>query len=275
MFKVHPKEKAYFKVMSLVSIGLYALIAWCLITGTYSLNIYLYIGFILIFKFFGSLFLLGYLKGNAIKIDESQLPEIYKITKEYSQILGFKKTPEIYLLQGNGLLNAFATKIAKKHFVVLYADVLELAYQEGIDAVSFIIGHELGHLKRDHVGLMKNLAILPARCIPFLNSAYSRACEYTCDNIGYSLCSQGATKGLLLLGAGKQLYKKISLDQLSVQKASGFAVAFVEAFQSHPVLMKRIASIKKLDKDNIINKDHVFISPQVKVSSQEIETHTR
>jgi len=82
----------------------------------------------------------------------------------------------MYVLQGDGVLNAFATRFARKNFVVIYSDIFEMAYQEEKDAVSFIIGHELGHLKRRHVSNWRLFLTLPARFIPLLYKAYSRAC---------------------------------------------------------------------------------------------------
>ena len=84
---------------------------------------------------------------------------------------------------------------------------------------------------------------MPAMFIPFLGSAYSRACEYTCDSIGSSLSEEGARSGMLVLAAGTKLFRKVNVDQFvgQMQTESGFWMWFSEKVSSHPHLVKRLA----------------------------------
>lgn len=252
-FKINPKEKIYFGIMVLIS-----LLTYCGLYHYYRkipFIFYIYLVIFLLFSVLFKAFFIGFLKGNSIRVTKDQFSDIFDILKKHSNLLGLKKVPDMYILQGNGLLNAFAMRFARKNFIVLYSDVFELAYEEGLDAVSFIIGHELGHIKRNHVGFFKLIITLPSRLILFLNSAYSRACEYTCDNIGYSLSSNGALSGLLILGAGKKLYKRVNVTSLinDAQNSSGFMSFWVEKFSSHPALIKRLAAINELNNINSNN----------------------
>lgn len=266
--KVHYKEKLYFIIMTVFSIFTYAVVllnAKAVLQNRTAV-IYICIAIALVvLSFLGSFLLVSALKGNAIKVTARQFPEIFAILEAHSQKLGLKKTPDTYLLQAGGMLNAFATKFARKNYVVLYSSILEIAYQEGIDAVSFIIGHELGHIQRNHTSFLKYLLILPANFIPFLSSAYSRAREYTCDNIGYNLCPQGALKGILVLAAGKQLYKKVNIQELleNTKHESKFVISFAEIFSTHPVLVKRIATIHKLNLENIVPESPLFFGSKI------------
>lgn len=142
------------------------------------------------------------------------------------------------------MLNAFATRFFGRNFIVLYSDILETAYEKGNKALEFVIAHEFGHIKRNHI--TKQLLTFPSRIIPFLNPAYSRACEYTCDNIGYSLCPEGAENGMLVLAAGKRLYSKVNKDEFvnSSNMEFGFWKWFAEIISSHPNLPKRISRFK-------------------------------
>jgi Zn-dependent protease with chaperone function len=246
-FKIHPRELTYFLIMATASVVIYASVLFLLfrfpVISVWFLYIYL-------FQFLSQAYLIGYIRGNAIKLTESQFSDIHEIVKTQSQQLGLAHVPTVYLLQGNGVLNAFATRFSRRNFVVLHSDILEAAYNEGSSAVKFVIGHELGHIKRNHLGFAKSLLILPARLIPFLGFAYSRACEYTCDMIGYSLCPEGAEKGILILAAGKELYKKINTPHAVKEAASdkGFATWFAEIFSSHPHLIKRVELLYELRK---------------------------
>ena len=260
-FAVRSREKLYFGIMLAISILLYGLLFALLATPAKdAAAIYIgLIGFILFLNVFVTLIFVGTLKGNAIKINAKQFPDIYAILESHSQRLGLSKTPDMYLLQGNGILNAFALKFARRNYVVLHSNILEIAYQD-MDVVSFIIGHELGHIKRNHTGFLKSFLIFPAKLMPFLGNAYSRACEYTCDNIGFNLCPKGAVKGILVLAVGKKLYTKVNLDELllNVEREAGFALKFAEIFSTHPVLVKRIAVMNQLTYDDLTPENGFF-----------------
>jgi Zn-dependent protease with chaperone function len=92
--------------------------------------------------------------------------------------------------------------------------------------------------------------LYPAMLVPFLGSAYSRACEYTCDRIGGALEPEGGIDGLLVLASGKELYSKMSAVEFSRQTETerGFFVRFAEIVSSHPHLTKRVAVLDSLPK---------------------------
>lgn len=255
-FKVHFKERRYFALLILVSVLGYSGLLAAFLSEQTMVNLTPRVIFMLAFlaiQFLVHIYFIGYLRGNAIKVSPNQFPEIFEILTNQSEALGLKKAPTLYLLQGNGMLNAFATRFSGQNYIVLYSDILAMAYQEGIPAVQFIIGHELGHIKRNHVSLLKSLFFLPTRFVPFLGSAYSRACEYTCDAIGYSICPEGAQKGILILAAGKSLYKKVNVTELlrDAPSQKGFTLWFAEIFSSHPHLLKRIAHLEKLNQSHV------------------------
>ena len=91
--------------------------------------------------------------------------------------------------------------------------------------------------------MLKSLILIPSCIVPFLRTAYSRACEYTSDNIGYTLAPKGVKSGLLLLASGKGIYKKVNvneyLDQDKIE--DGFWKWFAEKVSTHPNLTKRLA----------------------------------
>lgn len=267
--KVHPKENSYLMFMTLVSFLIYGLF-FLKAEALFQANsvIFFMIILLLIANFIGSLLFVGNLKGNSIKINNNQFPEIFAILESHSKKLELEKIPDMYVLQGNGILNAFALRFVQRDYIVVYSDVLDIAYQEGMEAVSFIIGHELGHIKRGHTSFSKSVFLLPAKLIPFLGNAYSRACEYTCDNIGYNLSSEGALHGVLVLAAGKKLYKKINIKELILvsQFDPEFDVSFAEIFSTHPFLIKRIAALSQLLRDTLTPETPTFTSPHIDIS---------
>jgi Zn-dependent protease with chaperone function len=253
-YKVHFKERFYLTIMILISLSFYTYFFYLAKSNPF-LNSFIkeivfryflyYIIFMVSVRLISQIILIGYLRGNAVKITSKQFPEIYSLIEEYSSLLGLNKTPITYVLQGNGILNAFATRFIASNYIVLYSDVLETAYTEGKGAVEFIIGHELGHVKRKHISLIRSILLAPAYFIPFLSKAYYRACEFTCDNIGSTLSPQGAKNGLLILAAGKELYNKVNVEEyIKESKADkGFITWLSEIFSSHPHLAKRLEAI--------------------------------
>jgi Zn-dependent protease with chaperone function len=125
---------------------------------------------------------------------------------------------------------------------------LELAYQEGKPALDFILGHELAHIKRNHV--FKNQITFIAQLLPGIGRAYSRACEYTCDKMATYHVPNGALAGLFIFASGKNLYNKINLPEYIIQARSdeGFWTWHFEQLSTHPHLYKRIIEV-----NNFIN----------------------
>jgi Zn-dependent protease with chaperone function len=249
-YKVNRKENIYFYVRLFISLGIYYELIMLVIASFQSddpkmtsvyIMVYFYIILVLLFVFFSSVVLIGHLKGNAIKLSKNQFPDIYQIVVKQSQTLKLNYVADVYIMQSGGILNAFATKFMGNSYIVLYSEIVESALEQDKNILEFIIGHELGHIKRNH--MLKKLLLFPSYIIPFLGAAYSRACEYTCDNIGHFLSPSGVKGGLLLLASGRTLYKKVNMKEFIAQDNSeaGFLKWFAEKVCSHPNLTKRLA----------------------------------
>jgi Zn-dependent protease with chaperone function len=241
---VNPKETIYFGICVVVSLVLYIVLALIILGGgqaSGTVVVYLVFGIIAYFLFHGVF--LGHVRGNGIRVSDRQFPELKAMADQHSRRLGMDETPAIFVLQSGGMLNAFATRFLGRNFVILYSDVLALATQKGEKAVSFVVGHELGHVRRKH--MTRRALLYPAMIFPFLGGAYSRACEYTCDRFGNALEPEGGVDGLLVLAAGRDLYKQVNstefMDQSETER--GFFVRFAEILSTHPNLPKRVAAL--------------------------------
>ena len=115
--------------------------------------------------------------------------------------------------------------------------------RQGEGAVSFIVAHELGHVWRRH--LRHRWLIAPARIIPYLGAAYSRACEYTCDRVGAFCRPDGAIDGLVALAAGVDVYGHVEVAEFAAQSTedAGFWVRRAELMSTHPRLLKRVGAL--------------------------------
>lgn len=245
---IFPKERVYFVLCIVLSILVYLGLILSIVGIAYIL-----IG-VLIGLITHGIFI-GRLRGNGIRITEYQFPEVYSIARDLSQRMGLESIPAMYIINSDGIFNAFATKFLGRNFVVIFSDVLELAYEQGESALSFVISHELAHIKRKHLSM--RWLLYPALAVPLLGQAYSRACEYTCDLHGAFYVSDGAISGLLALAAGKKLYKKVNLAELVKQSynESDFWVWLAELFSTHPNLTKRIRLVQNcvISRNNYIS----------------------
>lgn len=186
-------------------------------------------------------------RSKAIKITENNFPEVYYNISEYSNKLGLKKTPEAFLIQQNGVMNAFSAFIIRKQYIEIDSDLFEIAYREfnDLESINFIIAHELAHIKYKHSTFFYNFFILFATVIPIIGTTASRAREYSCDRLAQKLSQNNGVEAIFSLFAGKHLYKKINVyDYINNSNdIRGFFVWCNNLISSHPILPKRIRAL--------------------------------
>jgi Zn-dependent protease with chaperone function len=182
------------------------------------------------------------IRGNGVKVTSGQFPEIHSKVYELAIKMEMKKLPDVFIVQSEGMLNAFAARFLGRNMVVLYSGITELHVREGKEELDFVIAHELAHIKRNHI--LKNLFILFGNWVPFLGSAYSRACEYTCDALAHYHTGnlEASKRALTVLAIGPELYHHVSeaeyLRESSLEK--NLFVWLSEKVSTHPALPKRI-----------------------------------
>lgn len=237
---VHKKESVYFVLVLLFSVLTYGLLAISRI------GLLIIVALILISVLLHGI-MIGGIRRNGVKISEKQFPDLYEKAVKVAADMELKKVPEIYVIESQGMLNAFATRFFGKNLVVLYSDIFELVEEGGEEEVLYVLAHEFAHLKRKHV--LVSTLILPAMWMPFLGEAYSRACEYTCDRYAaYYVKSLEASKNALtMLAIGKELYRKVDKDAYmeQIQTESGFFAWCHEKLSTHPHLPKRIYALSR------------------------------
>jgi Zn-dependent protease with chaperone function/Tfp pilus assembly protein PilE len=236
---VSPKEKPLFVAGAILS-GL----AW--LGVVVSLVGVLYALFGALFFLAAHALFLAHARTNGVRVDERQLPDLHARVRTAAGRLGIEKLPEIYVVQGAGLLNAFATKLLSRRYVILLSDLVD--HCEDPRQLDFVVGHELGHFAAGH--LKWNLFLLPYRLVPWLGAAYSRACEYTCDRCGLAAAGdlEQAMRGLVVLAAGGRIAARVDLAAFSAQReeAGGFWTTVLELTSYHPFLCKRTAALQEL-----------------------------
>ena len=181
------------------------------------------------------------IRGSAVRLSRRQFPDIYAVKDDFARRLELQRDPEIYLMSGNGALNAFAASTLGYDFVVIHSELFSNTYEKNKDALAFIIGHELGHLRLGHTRLWYQLSTAYVDRVPLLGDFLSRAREYSCDRHGAYVAPQGE-EGLVLLAAGRYVYKQVDVEQLleQAQRFRGFWPTVAQLPQSHPFTVRRI-----------------------------------
>ncbi len=237
---VYPRERT----LGAITLVLGSIIWLLLVLGTFGgALLALATGFIL--YLFAQSALIAYIKGNGVELSEAQFPDLYAQFAGCCDTLQISKRPQAFVLNGNGGLNAFATKFLGTQYVVLYSNVVD-AMSQHTDGVRFYIGHELGHLRLKHLHL-GHLLRWPVLWLPLLGAAYSRARESSCDRHGLacSSSSEGAARALAALAAGAERWKQLDVARYVQQAkhASGFWMSFHELTAGYPWLTKRVARV--------------------------------
>jgi Zn-dependent protease with chaperone function len=180
-------------------------------------------------------------RGSAVRLSLRQFPDIYAVKDDFSRRLNLRRDPEIYLMSGNGALNAFAASTFGYDFVVIHSELFSNTYERNKEALAFIVGHELGHLRLGHTRLWYQLSTAYVDRIPLLGGFLSRAREFSCDRHGAYLAPRGQ-EGLLLLAAGRYVYKEVDVEELleQAQRFRGFWPIVAQLPQSHPFTVRRL-----------------------------------
>ncbi len=252
---VHSKEKLYFALVVIASVFIYLALLISII-GV----IFLVVGIIIYWLL--HMYSIVSIRKNGVRLSEHQFPEFYAKAEQLASDMGMDIVPNIYVVQSGGILNAFATKFGFKNMVVLYSEIFALIEDGAEDEVLYILAHEFAHVKRRHVGY--GWILMPGLSVPFLSSAYSRACEYTCDLYGaaYSNSYEGAKNALTILAVGPQLYKKVNKAAFvqQINEENGAFSWFNEITSTHPNLPRRIHAL-----DTYFNReDAQFIKSNVR-----------
>ena len=113
-----PREEAYFTVALVFSILVWLV---CVVT---IIPIF-YVVVIGLFIWLANGLLVARLKADAVRVTQTQFPALADTFTRVCAKLQVAKAPDFYVVQSNGVLNAFATRHCGRNFVVVYSDILE------------------------------------------------------------------------------------------------------------------------------------------------------
>jgi Zn-dependent protease with chaperone function len=186
-------------------------------------------------------------RGTALQLSRAQFPELYATMTAFAHALGLRRTPDLYLGNGNGALNAFAAQAFGHEFIVIVNELFANLARESQAGLRFILGHELAHIKLHHVSLWYQLSLCYTSWVPLLGTWLSRLREYSCDRHGAYLCPDGEV-GLVLLTSGRYTEQQVSISQLLEQgrQLHGFWIELAQLPRSHPWTVRRLNTLYRL-----------------------------
>ena len=133
--------------------------------------------------------------GSHLKVTSDNYPDIYDYLRYAAQVLDVKNVPDLYIEWGYNI-NA-CTVGAENPIIVLNSGLIDLCDD---DEIMFVIGHELGHVKSNHMlyHMMAQVINYIIDSIPFGNIAaaplqyalyyWDRMSEFTADRAGLMAC---------------------------------------------------------------------------------------
>ena len=203
------------------------------------------------------------LLGNAIEITRKQFGEIYQTGAGAAANLRMP-VPRMFVLQ-NPVMNAATYGVDERNFVMLTSALVDSLLP---GELAFTLGHEFGHIKSNHVlylnaanwaisGALALLGMIVAGPIGLLVgpafrvalNEWSRKAEYTADRAGL-LASRDLNSSILSLVkitlGSRSLIDKLDLEAFleQMEERAAQEYGFVEMFQSHPFMPKRVKELK-------------------------------
>ena len=218
--------------------------------------------------------------GSYLRINDKQMPSIYKLMREACEILGVDE-PEFYV-SSEANINAY-TGCPDKPLVCLSRYLLDIMDD---NEIMFVIGHELAHIKSQHLiysavaqilrqGLLETIlssipgaGLVSGGATIALNYAlfeWYQAGELTCDRGGYLACQdfKASCKALMKLAGSSQRYiDELNLDEF-INQAKNFddgntgalgnvqkiILSYIAA--THPYTVSRVHQLLKFENDGL------------------------
>ena len=244
----YPGEKGAFSVLRFASFLTLGVLVMVLVKeAAAALAILFYVGVYLFISWLAKIFAMASIRGHGIRVTEKQYPQIHEYVQQFAARLGLKKAPEVYVIQAT-LMNAFATKVIGRRYVILYSQLVDAALESGdCDELAMILGHEMAHHAAGHVRWSAFLRL--GSWVPFLYLFWSRRAEYTCDRAGLLLVNnlQPALQGIVKLAVGRKLAASTNLAAIREQKeqvSREIGPKIVEIFSTHPLTIKRLTAME-------------------------------
>lgn len=195
----------------------------------------------------------NHMRFSLLKITENSNSKLHKLVKIAAFRLGIPEVP-VYIQQESSL-NAFTIGFWGNNQIVIYSGLLDILSPEEI---LFVLGHEMGHIKREHTTWLSLLS--PARnySIPVISDGmkvifnnWSLKAEYSADRGGLIATrdlNNSISALLRLIGKKENINFEEYIKEFET-KASDPIFKVSEYFIDHPYIPNRIKKLQQFSKN--------------------------
>jgi Zn-dependent protease with chaperone function len=162
---------------------------------------------------------------------------------------------QLFIAPGR-MLNAYTFGLVKPQVIVVYQAVLALMDE---DELSFIIGHEMGHISLGHTWLNSLVGGMSGVPSPYMAAVllyfsfrwWNRACEYSADRAGLLACGkpEKAYSALIKLVGGSAALHSAQAWQKAVNQIETeddrLENNLGEMLSTHPLIVKRLQALRQ------------------------------
>lgn len=193
------------------------------------------------------------LLAQAVEVTPEETPALAAVVERAAARLGVD-SGQVFVAPSK-TLNAYTFGIAPPQVVVLNSPLLQVMKAEEL---SFVVGHELGHVHLGHTRLNSLLGGMAGIPSPFFASAilslaflwWNRSCEYSADRAGLLACGRPsrAISALVKLAAGGDPRTESELRRAlqHIEAEDDHALANLgEALSTHPMTVRRIEELRR------------------------------
>ena len=170
--------------------------------------------------------------GSNFHVTKKSCPELYQLIQDAAETLDIDSMPEIYTQWSYGV-NAGTLGYKNNTIIILCTGAVDLLPEPEL---TFVVGHELGHIKSNHVRYLtlgQNLSKL-SMTVRGLYSAWNRKSEFTADRAGLLACQDlnAALSAIMKLAGIPKRYFNITDPQLFAEQAEEFMSQYGGTFDS-------------------------------------------
>lgn len=185
-------------------------------------------------------------RGNSIRLSDSQFPEVYAVFREHCRRLGMTKVPELFITAGSIAPYSRTFSSWRENYVVLHQVIFDIDDRKKLDVASFILAHELGAIRRNQTAVWNEMLLTYVTAIKWLRNPLERVRTFSRDRYAAALSPSGF-RGLLINAIGRRLLDEVDIEEYLAQMRAygGFWSGLNIFFEPKPQVFVRLNRLRK------------------------------